>query len=272
MFLRVADTLVDLLIGSLRTMDKVNQSLCICSLEGLTNLRKFESSLKQLGVSGYSFWIGKASQQLKWRSLTGPEKLVVFCKINIPELFPELEHKDEIQVLWTDVIENNKLLSTRPDEMTDELTELFEARSKAFVDSFVHVYPAKYVTPYMHCMMQHVKEFMKTQGSILPFTQQGMEKYNDIMTKDYFRSSSHRGEESLLQIMQKQNRLEYLESTGAMRTKCHDITCSNCRCQGHNKWTCKAPCASCGESPFCGHLVTIANSKVAMCSQENVLL
>ena len=57
--------------------------------------------------------------------------------------------------------------------MTDELIELFEAKSKPFVDNFVHLFAAKHVTPYMHCMMQHVK----TQGSNLPFTQQGMEKY-----------------------------------------------------------------------------------------------
>ena len=65
--------------------------------------------------------------------------------------------------------------------MTDELIELFEARLKGFVHNFAHLYPANHVTPYMHCMMQHVNEFMKTQGSILPFTQQGMEKYNDII-------------------------------------------------------------------------------------------
>ena len=38
---------------------------------------------------------------------------------------------------------------------------------------------------------------MSLHGSILLFTQQGMEKYNDVMTKDYFRSTCHRGEECL---------------------------------------------------------------------------
>ena len=40
MFLRVGDTLVDLLIGSLRVMDKVSQSLRVPSLDGLTQLKK----------------------------------------------------------------------------------------------------------------------------------------------------------------------------------------------------------------------------------------
>ena len=34
---------------------------------------------------------------------------------------------------------------------------------------------------------------MKILGALLPFTQQGLEKYNETMTKDYFCSTSHRG-------------------------------------------------------------------------------
>ena len=33
----------------------------------------------------------------------------------------------------------------------------------------------EHVTPYMHCMMQHVGQFMATSGALLPFTQQGLE-------------------------------------------------------------------------------------------------
>lgn len=270
MFLRVADTLVDLLIGSLRTMDKVNHTLRVRSLSGLTHLATFERSLKQMGISGYTFWIGRDSQKLKWRTLTGPEKLIVFANIDIPELFPDLENKHQVQSLWSDLLEINKLLSARPGEVTTSHVKLFETKSKAFVDAFVDVYPAKHVTPYMHCMMQHVTEFMTAHGSILPFTQQGMEKYNDVMTKDYFRSTSHHSEESLVQIMQKQNRLEHLQSLGAQRRKRHEIKCSNCKLQGHNKWTCKGACAKCGKTPFMAHLVKVGTSKVPMCQQENV--
>ena len=168
--------------------------------------------------------------------------------------------------LFGDLIEINKLLSARPGEVTDSHIDLFEARSKTFVDHLVHLYPAKHVTPYMHCMMQHVKEFMKAHGSILSFTQQGMEKYNDLLTKDYFRSTSHRGEESLVYILQKRNHLEYLDTTGAKRSKQHEITCSNCLQKGHNKLTCKQPCALCNASPFCGHLVAAGKSKIARCT------
>ena len=76
-----------------------------------------------------------------------------------------------------------------------------------------------------------------TAGALLPFTKQGLEKYNDSMTKDYFRSTSHKGQECLTQILQKQNRMEYLEHAGAKREKKFHVTCSTCGTKGHNKKT-----------------------------------
>ena len=59
----------------------------------------------------------------------------------------------------------------------------------------------------------YVGEFMQIHGSILPFTQQGLEKKNDVITKSYFRSICHQGETALRQILEKQNRIEHLESS-----------------------------------------------------------
>ena len=80
--------------------------------------------------------------------------------------------------------------------------------------------------------MNHVHEFMIMQGSILPFTQQGLEKYNDIAMKTYFRSTSHKGNDALLQIMPKKNRLEYLTDAGICKKTVLDIKCSNCKEKG----------------------------------------
>ena len=74
MFLRVADVLIDLLIGALlHTLDRVKESMRIRNTDGLTHLSMYEAALKSIGISGFSFWVGKTSQTLKWRSLTGPE-------------------------------------------------------------------------------------------------------------------------------------------------------------------------------------------------------
>lgn len=84
------------------------------------------------------------------------------------------------------------------------------------------MYQRKHITRYIHALMNHVGEFLKIHGSILPFTQQGLE--NDVLTKAYFRSSNHQGEVALYQILEKQNRIEHLETIGVKKVA--DVRCS----------------------------------------------
>ena len=69
--------------------------------------------------------------------------------------------------------------------MTSEDMSGFGLLAKSWVREFTDVYHGDKVTPYMHSMMFHVPEFFQLHGSLLPFTQQGLEKY-DCMTKIYF--------------------------------------------------------------------------------------
>ena len=80
---------------------------------------------------------------------------------------------------------------------------------------------------------------MQIHGSILPFTQQGLEKLNDVVTKNFFRSSCHR-DEALKQLIEKQNRIEHLNDAGKKRAKLYEVECSNCSKHGHNRLTCSA--------------------------------
>ena len=50
-----------------------------------THLAVFEVILKEMGISGYTFWVGRESKKLKWRTLTGPVKLVVFHNLRNAE-------------------------------------------------------------------------------------------------------------------------------------------------------------------------------------------
>ena len=70
----------------------------------------------------------------------------------------------------------------------------------------------------MHAMAQHVPEFLQLhKGNIVQFTQQGLEKLNDISTKNYQRSSNHRDHEALKQMLQKMNKIELLRDQGNER-------------------------------------------------------
>ena len=156
---------------------------------------------------------------MKIRSLTGPERLKVFTNISIADLLPTFSPSKclAIQGLWVDLLQLNRTFSKRPDEVTPEDVSKFASDSKAWVRRFLDIYHENNVTPYIHAMANHVHEFMTMHGSILPFTQQGLEKYNDVMTKEFFRATCHRNEDALIQIIQKQNRLEHLRLKNVLK-------------------------------------------------------
>ena len=189
---------------------------------------------------GYKFWIGENSKQLKIRSLTGPERLKVFKHFDVQQLLPKEDPAEcaRKQVLWNELLELHITFSKRPEDVTPADIHLFELKSKAWVRKFTQVYHSERVTPYIHAMANHTGEFMTVHGSILPFTQQGLEKFNDTMTKDYFRATCHRNEQALIQILQKRNRIEHMKDTGTVPRKHHSVSCSCCGEEGHNRLTC----------------------------------
>ena len=231
--------------------------------------------MSSLGIPSFQFYVGETSKQLKCRSLTGPEKLKVFENIKIESLLPVISEdtSTRIQHLWSELLKLNKLICLPKSKLTSLTIHEYERRARQWGRDFIDVYHTDKVTPYIHAMMNHVGEFMRIHGSIVPFTQQGLEKHNDIMTKIYFRASSHRGLQALRQIVEKRNRIEYFVDNDHKRPKKHDITCSNCEECGHNRLTCDKPCKLCGESGYSQHLTTIEHSgiKVALCDAENYM-
>ena len=84
----------------------------------------------------------------------------------------------------------NEMFSKASENITEKDISDFESQSGEWVQKFIQVYQTKANTPYIQVMSNHVGEFMTIHGSILPFTQQGLEKFNDIVTKQYFRATS----------------------------------------------------------------------------------
>ncbi len=275
LFLRVSDVLIDLLILELRRQDSIEKTKKFSNFDvkKCAHLDQYQQFVASLGIPSYNFYVGKDSKQLKCRTLTGPEKLRLLAKINLQELLPSLPESEtiQIQVLWMELLHLNQMFSKRPEAVTDGEITLYEKESRDWVNKFTRVYLAKHVTPYIHAMFNHVGQFMRIHGSNLPFTQQGLEKLNDVMTKHYFRSTSHQNEQALVQLLEKQNRIELLADNGAKQEKHHDIGCSNCKQKGHNKLTCTEQCTTCNSEIFCAHLVELPNgSRVPQCERENM--
>ena len=242
MFLRVSDVLLSQLIDQLKAEDRIEQAKKFSNwdITQHRHLKAYENFVGSLGIPNYHFYVGRNSRILKVRSLTGPEKLKMASRIKIRELLPNAGADVcwKIQTLWDDLLELNMLFSKQTDEITEDIISEYERKSREWVGKILDVYQRRYVTPYIHAMACHVGQFMRIHGGILPFTQQGLEKFNDNVTKVYFRSTNHKGTTALAQVLEKHNRLDFLKDSGAQPSKHHKISCSSCGNDGHNRLTC----------------------------------
>jgi len=140
------------------------------------------------------------------RDLTGPEKVRLFESIDIPTLFPAHPRKHELKELWSEFFHLiNKL--KKPDCDPEELEE----SARAWVRLFISLYQTKDVTPYIHAFAMHVPQFIRLHGNITMFTQQGLEKLNDLSTKYFQRGSNHREDEALRQMLERMKPLKMLD-------------------------------------------------------------
>ena len=85
--------------------------------------------------------------------------------------------------------------------MDEQEIEDFTEKATSWIKLFTSLYKTKDVTPYMHVLVAHVPKFLRDVGSLGKFSQQGLEKLNDDITKAYFKSTNHRNEEALRQLM-----------------------------------------------------------------------
>ena len=234
LFLHITDVLINLLILELRRLDsikRVNSRSKECTLT-----EKYEKYLNEQCKVSFHFYSDHDSKKLKWRDLTGPEKYKVFNKIKISELFPCLPEADKIQDIWSNFLKINEVLKSSEDFDSEKITSLSDDVTD-WLTLFLSVYQTKHVTPYIHLLVHHIPEFLSLHGNLAPYSQQGLEKKNNIITKDYFKSTNHHHLDALKQILQKLNRLEILEDNQYARSKCTHV-CSTCKEQGHNVRTC----------------------------------
>lgn len=212
-------------------------------------MAQYETYLQELGIP-FHWYVGKESKQLEFRDLTGPEKVKLFQHINISSLLPNSDNHETIQKIWDGFWNITQDLKQ---DFNHEDVECFKGKVTSWLELFLTVYQAKDVTPYMHALYAHVPEFLQLYTNLEYFTQQGMEKYNDVTSKNFFRSSNHRGVSALQQIFYKKSRVQYLEQAGCARIK-KKYKCSNCDKEGHTIKTCTAKCKNCSVT-CCAHLI-----------------
>ena len=232
LFLRISDVLINLLILELRRQDGLKKKSKSSST--MPQVTVYEQFLNDECKVSFHFYSDKVTKETKWRDLTGPEKVKLFSKISIQTLFPNVPQAAEVQKLWTDFFSIYQTLRS-----TEKIPHVsFQTCATNWVKLFKSVYQSKHITPYIHLFVNHISEFLSVHGTIAAFSQQGLEKLNDDVTKYYFRSTNHRDKECLKQIILKLNRLEELEDNCYGRKKLSHVY-RICKQVGHNAKTCK---------------------------------
>ena len=179
----------------------------------------YEKFVKELGIN-FEWEINKDTKKLEYRDLTGPEKLLVLKHINFHFLLSDFHDADKLQALWSnfrDII--GDLILNYTTGPTDSAISSLEDKMKKWFQKFLDLHQAKDVTLYMHSLYAHVPEFLKLYQNLAYYTQQGMEKYNNTVSKDFFRSSNHREVSAVKQLFLKKHRIQLLEATGLERVK-----------------------------------------------------
>ena len=211
LFLRVSDLLINLFIEELRRQDGIEKATFDkLDRSKMTNLVVYENFLNNSCKIRFQWYISQDTKKLQWRDLTGPEKVKLFKHVDHPEVFPNIHR---IHHLWMGfwrlitVIKGN----CDPDHLQLDI--------KDWVREFLKLYQTKHVTPYVHSFAYHVPEYVRQYGNITKFTQEGLEKLNDITTKNFQRSTNHKDLSALKQALEKRNRIEDLETSGYSREK-----------------------------------------------------
>ena len=138
MFLRISDTLTNLLIRDLVIQD---------DSEKTNYLEIYKTFLNEECNIRFKWAESKEKKGLKYRDLTGPEKIRLFTKINIPSLFPTLPKREQLQNLWCTFF---KLINKINEQNCDSVE--IDIGTKSWVTSFISVYQSKDCTPYVHAI------------------------------------------------------------------------------------------------------------------------
>ncbi|XP_033730336.1 uncharacterized protein LOC117319683 isoform X1 [Pecten maximus] len=206
LFLRITDKLFNLLVSELRVLDNISQQATFVELDRtkIKHVAALENVLQQMGIP-FELFVNKDTRKLEYRDLMGPEKLKLMEKFKASDLLPDRERADQIQKLWDDFSEINVLLRSE-----SPIPEDFQVKAESWCNMYVSLYQCRDITPYIHTLRYHVSELFQLHGNLVRFSQQGLEKMNDIITESYLRATNHRGHSALKQVMEKQNRLVLL--------------------------------------------------------------
>ena len=92
----------------------------------------------------------------------------------------------------------------------------FETQKKDFLEAFLIINENKKITPFIHALFYHVPEFIQKHKNLSLFQTQAFEKLNDVRKTHYFRNTNKKNEAFIEQLVEKANRLEFINLDGTL--------------------------------------------------------
>ena len=97
-------------------------------------------------------YVDKGTKELKWRDLTGPEKIRLFEKVDLKQWFSDMPNVGTIQNIWMKFYDIYKIIKSSNPVATCSMQEL-RCKSKTWTLLFTSIYQTKNVTPYIHVLI-----------------------------------------------------------------------------------------------------------------------
>ena len=112
-------------------------------------MARWESFLNDTLKIPFHWFVCKDSKKLKWRDLTGPEKLKLFRNVDIHQVLPDHPDANKIFKLWKTFLEITEMLSSAAPQLSKQH---IQEKSMSFLEMFLELYQTKHITPYMHAL------------------------------------------------------------------------------------------------------------------------
>lgn len=159
--------------------------------------------------------------KFKLRSLNSNERSILFKKltdINVGILFPEIDRNTSLVLNYVFKYFIETIYKIKHNEYNITNIEILKSGLIKWLGFFVKLLPAneKQITPYIHCFVFHMPEFILNFKEINLYNLQCLEKLNDFATQIYHSATNkHKLNKSfIIQMIRKRNRLEFFELNG----------------------------------------------------------
>jgi hypothetical protein len=200
--LRISDTLFDQIIDRILVLD--------ANIEyKKSNLWRFFHYLEFVININNPSYLTKAGKFELRKNLNGNERLKILSRINLVEIVPDLPNVEGYQRLWRDFFNIYISLRNPYSYDKDEMARMVEESTLSWGKLYLDLNSRDSITPYIHAFVDHLHQMIKQHGDVCLWTMQGLEKLNDILSKEFY-MCTNKHDDYLIQLIKRRNRSELM--------------------------------------------------------------